>query len=136
VYYRHRLAVDNISEKMRIQSTCSIAQLKHSMSSFKQYVPNSKYALTVYYRHRLAGNSISGNMGIQSTCSITQLKHSTSSFKQYLLEERVHINNAQLGPEEAVVLGWIQGPHPAFSFRDSMRESIKELMKLKYSTIE
>jgi hypothetical protein len=63
------------------------------------------------------------------------MKHSTSSFKQYLLEERVHINNAQLGQEEAVVLIWIPGSHPAFSFRDSMRESIKELMNIEYSTI-
>jgi hypothetical protein len=51
------------------------------------------------------------------------------------LEERVHINNAQLGPEEEVVLEWIPGSHPAFSFRDSMHESIKELMKIEYSTV-
>jgi hypothetical protein len=75
-------------------------------------------------------------MWIQSTCSIAQLKHCTSSFKQYLLEERVHINNAQLGPEEAVVLGWIPGSHPEFSFRDSMRESAEHLMKIEYRTVE
>jgi hypothetical protein len=101
-----------------------------------QDILNSKYALTVYYRHRLAGNNISGKMQIQSTCSIAHLKHSTSSFKQYLLEERVHINNSQLGPEEAVVLGWITGSHLAFSFHDSMRESITELMNIEYSTVE
>jgi hypothetical protein len=55
-------------------------------------------------------------------------------FKQYLLEECVHINNDQLCLEEEVVLGWIPGSHPAFSFRDSMCESIKELMKIEYST--
>jgi hypothetical protein len=54
------------------------------------------------------------------------MKHATASFKQYLLKDRVHINNAQLGPEEAVVLEWIPGSHPAFSFRDSMCKTIKE----------
>jgi hypothetical protein len=54
------------------------------------------------------------------------MKHATSTFKQYLIKDRVHINNAQLGPEEAVVLGWIPGSHPAFSFRYNMREAIKD----------
>jgi hypothetical protein len=35
-----------------------------------------------------------------------------------------------------VVLGWIPGSHLTFSFRDSMRESIKELMNIEYSTVE
>jgi hypothetical protein len=56
-----------------------------------QDVPNNKYAITFYYRHRLG--------------AIAQLKHATSTFKEYLLKVRVHINNAQLEPEEAVVLG-------------------------------
>jgi hypothetical protein len=70
-----------------------------------QDVPNSKDAITVYYRHRLAGNNVTGNMKIQSSSTIAQLKHATSILKEYLLKDRVHINNAQLGPEEAVVLG-------------------------------
>jgi hypothetical protein len=85
-----------------------------------QDVLNSKDAITVYYRHRLAGNNLSGKMRIQSTSTIAQMKHATSSFKQYLLKDRVHIINAQLGPEEAVVLGWTPGSHRAFSFRYSM----------------
>jgi hypothetical protein len=64
------------------------------------------------------------------------MKHATSSFKQYLLKDQVHINNAQLGPEEAVVLGWIPGSHPAFSFRDSMREAIKDQIPIEYSSVE
>jgi hypothetical protein len=80
-------------------------------------VPNSNDAITVYYRHRLAGNNVTGKMKIQSSSTITQLKHATSTFKEYLLKDRVHINNAQLGPDEAVVLGWIPGFHPAFSFQ-------------------
>jgi hypothetical protein len=46
-------------------------------------------------------------MKIQSSRTIAQLKHATSTFKQYLLKDRVHINNAQLGLEEAVVMSFI-----------------------------
>jgi hypothetical protein len=99
-------------------------------------VPGSKDAITVYYRDRLAGNNINGKMRIQSTSTIAQMKHAASSFKQYLLKDLVHINNAQLGPEEAVVLGWIPGSHPAFSFRDSMREVIKDQMPIEYANVE
>jgi hypothetical protein len=75
-------------------------------------------------------------MRIQSTSTIAQMKHATSSFKQYLIKYRVHINNAQLGPEEAVVLGWIPGSHPAFSYRDIMREAIKDQMPIEYANVE
>jgi hypothetical protein len=101
-----------------------------------QDVPNSKDAITVYYRHRLAGNNVTGKMKIQSTSTIAQMKHATSTFKEYLMKYRVHINNAQLGPEEAVVLGWIPGSHPAFSFRDNMREATKNQMPIEYANVE
>jgi hypothetical protein len=101
-----------------------------------QDVPNSKDAITVYYQHLLAGNYVSGKMRIQLTSTIAQMKHATSSFKQYLLKDRVHINNAQLGPEDAVVLGWIPGSYPAFSFRDSMRGAIKDHMPIEYANVE
>jgi hypothetical protein len=48
------------------------------------------------------------------------------------MKDRVHINNAQLGPDEAVVLGWIPGSHPAFSFRDN----IKNQMPIEYANVE
>jgi hypothetical protein len=99
--------------------------------SKQQDVPNSKDAITVYCRHRLAGNNVSSKMKIQSTSTIAQMKHATSTFKQYLIKDRVQINNAQLGAEEAVVLGWIPGSHPAFSFRDNMRDAIKEQMHIE-----
>jgi hypothetical protein len=101
-----------------------------------QDVPNSKDAIAVNYRHRLAGNNVTGKMKIQSASMIAQLKHATSTFKEYLIKDRVHINNAQLGPEEAVVLGWIPGSHPAFSFRDNMREAIKNQMPIEYANLE
>jgi hypothetical protein len=99
-------------------------------------VLNSKDAITVYYRHRLAGNNVTGKMRIQSTSTIAQMKHATSTFKEYVMKDRVRINNAQLGPEEAAVLGWIPGSHPAFSFRDNMREAIKNQMSIAYANVE
>jgi hypothetical protein len=101
-----------------------------------QDVPSGKDAITVYYQHHLAGNNVSGKMRIQSTSTIAQMKHATSTFKQYLIKDRVHINNSHLGPEEAVVLGWIPGSHPAFSFRDNMREEIKDQMPIEYANVE
>jgi hypothetical protein len=101
-----------------------------------QDVPNSKDTITVYYRHLFAGNNASGKMQIQSLSTIAQMKHATSSFKHYLLKYQVHINSAQLGPEEAVVLCWIPGAHPACLFRDSMREAIKEQMPIEYNNVE
>jgi hypothetical protein len=101
-----------------------------------QDIPNSKDAIMVYYQHRLVGNNVSGKMRIQSTRKIAQMKHATSTFKQYLMKDRVHINNAQLGPEEAVVLGWIPGSHQAFYFRDNMREAIKDQMPIEYANVE
>jgi hypothetical protein len=35
-----------------------------------------------------------------------------------------------------VVLGWIPGPHPAFSFRESMRDAIKDQMPIEYANVE
>jgi hypothetical protein len=75
-------------------------------------------------------------MRTQSLSSIAQMKYATALIKYYLLKDWVHINNAQLGPEQAQVLGWIPGSHPDFSFRDSMREAIKEQMPIEYSKVE
>jgi hypothetical protein len=75
-------------------------------------------------------------MRIQSTSMIAQMKHATSTFKQYLIKDRVYINNAQLGPEGAVVLGLIPSSHPAFSFRDNMREAIKDQMPIENANVE
>jgi hypothetical protein len=99
-------------------------------------VPNKKDAITVYYLHFIAGNNVSGKMRIQSTSTIAQMKHAMSTFKQYLIKDQVHINNAQLGPEEAVVLGWIPGFHPELSFPDNMCETIKDQMPIEYANIE
>jgi hypothetical protein len=90
-----------------------------------QDMPNSKDAITVYYRRRLAGNNVTGKMKIQSSSTIAQLKHATSTFEEYLMKDQVHINNA-----------WIPGSHPAFYFRDNMREAIKNQMPIEYANVE
>jgi hypothetical protein len=38
LYYQHRLAGNNVSGKMKIQSTSTIAQMKHATSTFKKYL--------------------------------------------------------------------------------------------------
>jgi hypothetical protein len=38
VYYWHRLAGNNVTGKMKIQSSGTIAQLKHATSTFKEYL--------------------------------------------------------------------------------------------------
>jgi hypothetical protein len=40
----------------------------------------------------------------------------------------VHINKAQLGEEEGITLGWILKAHPAFCFRDDMKDSLCNMM--------
>jgi hypothetical protein len=35
-----------------------------------------------------------------------------------------------------VVLGWIPGSHPAFSFRDNVREATKNQMPIEYANVE
>jgi hypothetical protein len=38
VFYWHRLAGNNVTGKMKIQSASTIAQLKHATSTFKEYL--------------------------------------------------------------------------------------------------
>jgi hypothetical protein len=78
--------------------------------SYPHDAPNSKDTIMVYYMPGLAGSNLRRKIRFQYNSIIVQLTHSVSSFKQYLLDERVHINNAQLGPVEAVVLGGSQDP--------------------------
>jgi hypothetical protein len=40
----------------------------------------------------------------------------------------VYINNAQLGEEEAITLGWILKAHPAFFFREDKKDAICNIM--------
>jgi hypothetical protein len=46
----------------------------------------------------------------------------------YLQAKRVYINKAQLGTEEGVTLVWMHQAHPAFCFREDIKEQLRELM--------
>jgi hypothetical protein len=46
----------------------------------------------------------------------------------YLLHACVHSKNAQLGPEEGIVMGWITGSYPAFTHRDGMKDYLSNMM--------
>jgi hypothetical protein len=48
VYYRHHLAGNIVSGKMRIQSTSTIAQMKHVTSSLKQYLLKDRCILITH----------------------------------------------------------------------------------------
>jgi hypothetical protein len=52
---------------------------------------------------------------------IGKLKQAGSAFHMYLQAKRVYINNAQLGTEEGVTLGWMHRAHPAFCFREDIK---------------
>jgi hypothetical protein len=67
-------------------------------------------------------------MKIRSSSTIAQLKHQPSSFKQYLLHACVHSYNAQLGPEEGIVMGWVTGSYLAFNHRDGMKDYLSNMM--------
>jgi hypothetical protein len=104
------------------QDFCIMPFYGDSAAIFKpQDVPNSEDHLSKFYRHHIGNTSVSGRMKIRSNSMISQLNHNSSSFEHYLIHKCVHINNAQLGPEEGIVMGWITGSHPAFTHRDGMR---------------
>jgi hypothetical protein len=44
-----------------------------------------------------------------------------SPFRNYLDDNPVYINNAQLGEEEGLSLGWIFKAHLVFGFRDDIK---------------
>jgi hypothetical protein len=101
-----------------------------------QDVPNSQDQLSKFYRHCIGNNNVSGRMRIRSSSTIAQLKHQSYSFKPYLLHEHVHINNAQLGLEEGIVMGWITGSHSASAHRDGMSEELSTMMGKEVEGLE
>jgi hypothetical protein len=56
------------------------------------------------------------------------LKKRNSPFQNYLDDNHVYIDNAQLGDEEGIALGWIFRAHPAFGFRDDIKERLIAMM--------
>jgi hypothetical protein len=59
---------------------------------------------------------------------IMSIKEKKIPFRNYLDDNCVYINNAQLGEEEGLSLGWIIKAHPAFGFRDDIKERLITMM--------
>jgi hypothetical protein len=81
-----------------------------------------------YYRHEVKSNNANGKMRIRSSLALVELKKINSPFHNYIDDNRVYIKNAQLGDEEGIALGWIFRAHPAFRFRDDIKERLIAMM--------
>jgi hypothetical protein len=73
-------------------------------------------------------NNVNGKLMIRAPKDIGQLKIGRSKFRVYLENQRVYINKSQLGEEEDITLGWIMKAHPAFCFRDDMKDALCNMM--------
>jgi hypothetical protein len=91
-------------------------------------IPNSKEGIEGYYRHAIKFNNVNGTMCIRTSLDMGKLKRPGSSFHRYLDDKRAYINKAQLETEEGLSLAWIHKAHPAFAFRDGMKEQLQALI--------
>jgi hypothetical protein len=91
-------------------------------------VPGNQESIERYYRHEVKANNINGKMRIRSSLALGALKKINSPFRNYLDDNRVYINNAQLGDEEGIALGWIFRAHPPFGFRGDIKERLIAMM--------
>jgi hypothetical protein len=91
-------------------------------------VPNKKDGIDQYFRHEVKFNNVNGKLRIRASKDSGQLKCGRSKFRLYLENQRVYITKAQLGEEEGITLDWILKAHPAFCFRDDMKESLYNMM--------
>jgi hypothetical protein len=67
-------------------------------------------------------------MRIRSSLALGALKKRNSPFCNYLDDNRIYINNAQLGDEEGIALRWIFRANPSFGFREDIKESLIAMM--------
>jgi hypothetical protein len=91
-------------------------------------VPGNLEGIERYYGHGVKANNVNGKMRIISSMALGALKNINSPFRNYLDDNRVYINNAQVGAEEGISLGWIFKAHPAFGFRDDIKERLISMM--------
>jgi hypothetical protein len=91
-------------------------------------IPNYKSGIDQYFRHDVKFNNINGKIRIHASQEIGQLKGGRSKFRVYLKHQRVNINKAQLGEEDGITLGWTLKAHPAFCYRDDMKEALYNMM--------
>jgi hypothetical protein len=91
-------------------------------------VPGNREGIERYFQHEVKANNVNGKMRIRSSLALGALKKRNFPFCNYLDDNRVYINNAQLGDEEVIALGWIVRAHPSFGFRDDIKERLKAMM--------
>jgi hypothetical protein len=91
-------------------------------------VPGNREGIGRYYQHGVKANNVNGKMRIISSMALGALKNRNSPFCNCLDDNRVYINNAQVGVEEGISLGWIFKSRPAFSFRDDIKERLIAMM--------
>jgi hypothetical protein len=91
-------------------------------------VPGNREGIERYCRHEVKTNNVNGKMRIRSSLALGAQKKRNSHFHNYLDDNHVYINNAQLGDEEGIALGWIFRAHPAFGFRYDIKERLIEIM--------
>jgi hypothetical protein len=72
------------------------------------YVPNTKDDIGKYYRHIIKFNNINGSMRIRTPMDIGK----------------------------GVTLGWIHQAHPAFCFREDIKERLRELMGDEHKEVQ
>jgi hypothetical protein len=99
-------------------------------------VPYSKAGIEHYFRHDVKFNKINGKLRIHTSQGLGQLKSGRSKFRVYLEQQRVYINNAQLGDEDIITLGWTLKSHPAFLYRDDMKESLYKMMGDEFKEVQ
>jgi hypothetical protein len=91
-------------------------------------VPGNREGIERYYWHEVKANNVNGKMWIKSSLALGALKKRNFPFCNYLDDNCVCINSSQLGDEEGITLGWIFRAHPAFGFRDDIKERLIEMM--------
>jgi hypothetical protein len=92
-------------------------------------VPNSKAGTEQYFRHDVKFNNINGKLRIRTLQGLDQLKWGRSKFCVYLEQQRVYINKDQLG-------GWTLKLHPAFCYRDDMKEALYNIMGDEFKGVQ
>lgn len=100
-----------------------------------QYVPHSKNQSSAYYRHHLSSNNVAKNTSAPSTLAwnSSTSHHHSSSFSS---NSMCTFNNAQLDPKYGIVMVWSPGSHLAFSFFNTIKDSLWRRMGDKYHATE
>jgi hypothetical protein len=91
-------------------------------------VPGSREGIDRYYRHEVKANSVNDKIRIRAYMALGALKKQKYPFCNYVDDNHVYINNAQLGDEEGMTIGWLFKAHPAFGFREDTKERFNSMM--------